>query len=303
MKPKFSIIVPVYNTEKYLKRCLDSVKYQTYENFECIIVNDGTPDNSSEIIKEYLNDKRFILLDQNNQGLSCARNNGVAKSRGKYISFLDSDDFIDNRYFEIINQHLEKDLDLLKIGIIKQTEEKVLATSKVSFEKSLSKNIVKELIKDPFFEPAVGYIYNRNFYNQNKFKFMKDCLHEDYGLIPIIVTKAKYIKAINNPLYFYVEREGSIMTKQNYRVTIKKYSDVLKQFLNMKDEIKDKHLLSYLATSVIKKFNGLNTSDKRKELTTLKKLDITSYLVEDTLKRKLKKILLKTNLIFFSRYV
>lgn len=100
--PTISVIIPVYNVEKYLRRCLDSVKGQTFADWEAICVNDGSPDGSRAIIGEYASsDPRFILFDKPNGGLSDARNFGMAKARGEYIVFLDSDDFIHPQTFEI----------------------------------------------------------------------------------------------------------------------------------------------------------------------------------------------------------
>ena len=94
-QPKVSVIVPVYNVEKYLKQCLDSIVNQTYKNLEIIIVNDGTKDNSMKIVEEYLQDKRIKVINKENGGLSSARNRGIEEATGEYISFVDSDDYID----------------------------------------------------------------------------------------------------------------------------------------------------------------------------------------------------------------
>ena len=89
--PKFSIVIPVYNVEKYIKKCLDSVANQSFKDYEVIVVNDGTKDNSMDIVKEY----DFKVVNQKNMGLSEARNTGVKSSTGEYIIFLDSDDYIE----------------------------------------------------------------------------------------------------------------------------------------------------------------------------------------------------------------
>ena len=98
MKIKYSIVVPVYNTEKYIRKCLDSIKNQTYTNYEVIIINDGSTDNSLEIINEYTKNKKFKVYTTKNKGLSEARNNGVKHCTGDYILFIDSDDFVHNKW-------------------------------------------------------------------------------------------------------------------------------------------------------------------------------------------------------------
>lgn len=99
---KISIIVPVYNVEKYLKVCLDSIKNQTYNNFEVIMINDGSTDKSKKICEEYTKDARFILINQNNQGLSGARNTGLKNITGEYVLFIDSDDWIEKNCFDLL---------------------------------------------------------------------------------------------------------------------------------------------------------------------------------------------------------
>ena len=95
--PKISVIIPVYNVEKYLRECLDSLLNQTFKDIEIICVNDGSTDGSLNILNEYASkDSRFIIINQNNQGLSAARNNGLNVAKGDYVAFLDSDDYILN---------------------------------------------------------------------------------------------------------------------------------------------------------------------------------------------------------------
>lgn len=102
-----SIIIPVYNVEAYLGKCLDSIDKQSYSNFEAILINDGSKDNSLKICEQYVEkDKRFVLVNQNNGGVSKARNAGLLKAKGKYITFIDSDDTVDSKYLEILYGNL-----------------------------------------------------------------------------------------------------------------------------------------------------------------------------------------------------
>ena len=101
--PKISVIIPVYNTESYLSRCLDSVLSNTYENLEVICVNDGSTDNSINILDNYkFSDERVIVINQKNSGVSAARNAGLNVATGEYIAFIDSDDWVHTQYFEIL---------------------------------------------------------------------------------------------------------------------------------------------------------------------------------------------------------
>ena len=108
--PKISIIIPVYNVEKYLRRCLDSVVNQTFQNWQAVCVDDGSPDNSGAILDEYAaRDKRFVVVHQKNGGLSNARNAGLEKSSGQYVLYLDSDDFLHPQTLEILNHFVKRD--------------------------------------------------------------------------------------------------------------------------------------------------------------------------------------------------
>ena len=111
--PKFSIIIPVYNVEKYIGKCLESVMNQTYKDYEVIVVNDGTKDNSMDIVKNY----PVKIIEQENQGLSVARNTGVKKAKGEYIIFLDSDDYIEKDLLKNINKSLDNNPDLVRFQI------------------------------------------------------------------------------------------------------------------------------------------------------------------------------------------
>ena len=110
MKKLISIIIPVYNSENYLKKCIDSVLSQTYKDIEVIIVNDGSKDNSDKICKNYADqDSRIKYYSQKNSGVSVTRNNGIKYSSGAYIAFLDSDDYIESNFCEIMLRELEKE--------------------------------------------------------------------------------------------------------------------------------------------------------------------------------------------------
>ena len=121
IKPKVSIIVPVYNVEKFLQKCLDSIVEQTLKEIEIICINDGSPDNSLEILNEYASkDDRIIVISQENQGLSAARNAGLKIATGEYIGFVDSDDYIELNYYEkLYNTACKNDSDIALTTILK----------------------------------------------------------------------------------------------------------------------------------------------------------------------------------------
>jgi len=114
MTEKITVIVPVYNVENYLRQCLDSIMGQTYQNFECLLINDGSPDYSADICSEYVfKDSRFRYFEKENGGVSSARNLGIEHSKGEYITFIDSDDWVDSDYLEILyNALIDENADI-----------------------------------------------------------------------------------------------------------------------------------------------------------------------------------------------
>lgn len=140
--PKISIIVPVYRVEKYLHRCLDSIVNQTFTDWECLLVDDGSPDNSGKICDEYSEkDGRFKVFHQENAGVSAARNKGLDEAKGEWIGFVDSDDWIDKKTYEVVyNRAVKENVDLIQWGYVMEN----INTEKQKFirfqEKEFSSN-------------------------------------------------------------------------------------------------------------------------------------------------------------------
>ena len=120
-KALISIIVPIYNVENYLRQCLDSIMNQTYQKFECLLINDGSPDNSAEICREYVSkDSRFCYFEKENEGVSSSRNLGIERSRGEYVTFIDSDDWVESDYLEVLYRALLEEQADIAISTYKQ---------------------------------------------------------------------------------------------------------------------------------------------------------------------------------------
>lgn len=294
-KPKFSIIVPVYNTEKYVKRCLDSIKSQSFKDYEVIIINDGSTDNSSDIISKY----PYKIINQENQGLSMARNNGVKEATGDYLIFLDSDDYIEKNLLKEITKSLSNDPDLVRFQVKDIFENgKTIRYNETPFK---GKNGVKafELIsKYHFVENAWAYAIKREFYLKEKFSFEKGTYHEDFGLIPLVIIKSKIVNSINYVGYCYYQRDGSIMNSSDYSKTKKKVIDFYNHYLYLTKEINktklDKtYFMSFISNSLILKITELKGKDYKDALTRLKKDKVFDNLLNDSLGRKLKNILVK----------
>lgn len=297
---KYSFIVPVYNTSNYLKKCIDSLINQTYKSFEIIIVNDGSTDNSLDIINGYKeSNKNIKIINQKNGGLSNARNNGVKKASGEYIIFVDSDDYVEKNLLENIDSRLNNE-DVFRFQVREVENNKKIEYLECEFENENGKDAFKIISSFHFVEPAWCYAYKKDFYVKNKFVFKENCYHEDYGLIPYIILLANNVSCYNFIGYNYIIRNNSIMTTNDYNKTRKKAFDVLFQYKNLLDITKKinnkEYFLSYITNSAILKANTLNLKDKKRYIKELKKLRVYNYILDDSLSRKIKKIILKINI-------
>lgn len=211
-----SIIVPVYGVENYLRRCLDSLVNQTLKDIEIIVVNDGSPDGSQDIIEEY--EKKYPLLvkgyRKENGGLSDARNYGMQFAIGEYIGFVDSDDYVDHTMYEkMYNEAIESQAEIVTCGYygLDETKEKTVALqmgNMVHFRKSLFENPKLLYINSPY---AWNKIYKKSLFDRTGIRYPKGLLFEDISTTYPLFLSANKISKVNEPLYFYIlKRAGSI---------------------------------------------------------------------------------------------
>lgn len=240
--PAISIIIPVYNVEKYLRRCLDSVLNQTFADWQAICVNDGSPDNSAAILEEYAaRDKRFVVVTQKNGGLSDARNTGMKYATGEYIMYLDSDDFIHPQTMEIAHYMARRDgTDIVSFTydriyrprlmlrhILKMDTDNVIPRQ-INRRYQLDK--IKTRVTDDVYQYATERSHNaghknkkwlikhcqvwKNMYRRELIAdtpFIKGILFEDFPWWSAIMLKNPTITITALPLYFYVPNFGGIV--------------------------------------------------------------------------------------------
>ncbi|NAS30168.1 glycosyltransferase [Flavobacteriaceae bacterium R38] len=213
MKPKISVIIPVYKVEQYIHRCVNSIINQTYRNLEIILVNDGSPDNSGAICDELSNqDKRIIVIHKENEGSSSARNNGLEIANGDYISFIDSDDWIElNMYEVMINHMMNNHLELVECHMRrKRNAQEKSFNDEIRIE---DVNKALERINVPGFYNVCNKLYDTNLIGNTRFIHGK--IHQDALFNSEIYKKIKKIGFINSYLYNYNEENESI-TRSNY---------------------------------------------------------------------------------------
>lgn len=212
---KVSIVVPIYNTELYLRKCIDSLVNQTFKDIEIILVNDGSTDGSEKIIKEYskLYDNIKVFTKKNG-GLSDARNYGIKKSSGDYIAFVDSDDYVrKNMIEELYNEALNRDLDVVVCDTYNVYQENDKETIiKIDSNKNYSDDNVKNYLISP--PMACIRLFNRNIFNNLKFK--ENIYYEDLELCLKVVNITKKIGFVDKALYYYLQREDSIMKQKKF---------------------------------------------------------------------------------------
>ena len=293
--PKFSIIIPVYNVEKYLKRCLESVRQQTFSDFEVIIINDGSTDKSLSVAKKY----PYQIITTENKGLSSARNLGIKKAKGDYLLFLDSDDFLEKDLLKELNNNLFDNPDIVRFQAqtVTDTKEKVKYEEK-EFQTTSGTKAFSLIVSSHFVENAWCYAYKRAYFLKEKFKFKEGTLHEDYGLIPLVIIKANRVKSISYIGYNYYERTGSIMNNSDYKRTKKKVEDFYNHYLYLEKEINKTNLdstifKSFIANSLILKICELKKEDYQIYRKKLVKDKVYSNILKDTIPRKIKYFFLK----------
>lgn len=257
--PKFSIIIPVYNVEKYLSDCLNSVKNQTYKDFEVIIVNDGSKDNSQSIIDEFIkHDNRFKSYKKINGGQSSARNYGVEKVTGEYILFVDSDDTIESNLLEEINKLIIKNdgADLVRFQIRKiNTDINNIHLLKGSgFQAITGEEAFSNFLNDELFDSPCLYAYKTSFYKKNNFEFVEGKIHEDFGLIPYIIVKANKVIATDYCGYNYMIRNNSVMTNKDNKHLIKRMNDMFYHYDHLYQIITDDNEISIKTKKIFYSF-------------------------------------------------
>ena len=214
MNELISIVVPVYNVEKYLKKCIDSIINQTYENLEIILVDDGSTDNSKKICDEYiLKDNRIKVIHKENGGLSDARNVGVDKAKGEYIVFIDSDDWIDEKMIEILYYIIKKNNSDISICdyFLAYNEEEQNQKEEIQFYQFNNIEALKKLYDENLniiMTITCCKLFKKILFSD--IKFPKGKIHEDEFTTYKLLYKSKKISYTNEKMYYYRQREDSI---------------------------------------------------------------------------------------------
>lgn len=224
---KISVVIPIYNVERYLDRCLMSILNQTYSELEIILVNDGSTDNSLAIAQRYARqDERFVLVSQSNAGLSAARNTGLEIATGEYVAFIDSDDWIEPIMFEELSlffQLEEYDFVCFRLQFDNLRRKTNFTYGKNYAVKSLSGtiNILKDALYVKNIPTAVwAKIYKRSFLEKYNIQFKEGIVNEDTLFTLQVACRAIKVGFVNQVFYHAIEREGSISRSSYERLFV-----------------------------------------------------------------------------------
>ena len=215
MENLISVIVPIYNVERYLPKCIESILNQTYKDLEIILVNDGSTDSSLNICQEYmLRDDRIKIVNKKNGGLSSARNAGLEIASGKYISFIDSDDFIhETMYEKMISLNIRCNTDICICDYYTFANQEFCGfqyKDENSFFEIMDKEeVIKRYLLGNWIA-AWDKLYKRSLFDN--LKFPEGILNEDEAIMLFVFDKCNKICYLNEKLYYYLRREGSITT-------------------------------------------------------------------------------------------
>lgn len=247
---KYSFIVPAYNAENEIDRCIESIVNQKCADFELIIVNDGSTDSTSDKLKKYESTYNNItVINQENKGLSAARNEGLKYVNGDYIIFVDSDDYVNKNSCDYINKIIEKhgDIDIVifdEYRITKSTSKRIIRSNINNDKVYTGLEYMKCSMREGLFNAQIPLnIYSRDFWISNRFKFREGILHEDMQLSLFLFLNANRVVHSDFCHYYRVIRDGSIT--QNEYNRIRRYNDIeiiLCEWLQKSNELEDSEL-------------------------------------------------------------
>lgn len=308
---KVSVIVPVYNVEKYLNKCIESIIKQSYENIEIILVDDGSTDKSGKICDEYsLKDSRIKVIHKENGGLSDARNYGIDAATGDYLLFVDSDDYIDIDLIKNVNQYMNKQIDVIKFKMVKIDDngKEIEKIDGPVFDELTGEEAFSTLVfNDYLLECACIYLFKRELIINNNFKFAVGAEHEDFGLTPLVIISAKNMASVNNYGYYYVQSDNSITRNSDYNRTLKRFNDSLMHYDNMIQFLKNhnisnetkRNIKTYYTNSIILKLLELNKQDRKIYASKIKSRKMIKNIQVHNIKQFIKKLILIINIEWY----
>lgn len=293
--PKFSIIVPAYNMEKYIKRTLDSIKKQSFKDYEVIVIDDGSEDKTVEVAKK----ANVKVIEHKHAGLSVVRNAAIKEAKGDYIVMLDSDDWWDKDLLKKLDESSKNDADVIRFQIRTVTDQgEEVEYHEKEFTGLNGVDAFKQITSYHYLDSACIYAVKRKYYQKEKFAFAKDRVHEDFGTVPLWIVKANKVNCIDYTGYNYYRRSDSIMNTEDYEWKKKKAEDFFYHYKYLmkeidKTDLDSSYFKSFISNSLIVKMCTLKGKDYKNYRKQIKEEKVYDNLLVDTLPRKIKKQFIK----------
>ena len=303
MMPQISIIIPFNNGKKYLKNCLNNITAINYNDYEIILIDDFSNDNSEKIARKYKKTKYYYSAEKS-RGVGNARNLGIKKANGKYIMFLDVDDTIDKELLKNLKNYMNKDVEMIKYKMKIIEKKEIYADGPIFDVTDGEEGLNKLCFKDKYLDSPCLYLIKKELFERTGLNFEKDVYHEDFGLIPLLIANAKSIVSTKIYGYNYFQSENSIMRNNDYLKHIKKVEDKFFLYdkiyeklekMNLKKETKQ-NLLEYYTNSIISGIKDLKTNDRNSFKKEIMEKGMIDNLRVRNLKQKIRKELIKLRL-------
>lgn len=263
MNRKISVIIPVYNVEKYLMRCVESLQRQTWRDVEIILVNDGSKDGSGELCDELAKeDSRVKVIHQENQGASLARQNGIAAAKGEYLAFVDSDDYVEPEYLQAMYDALiQDDADVAACDFVMHKEgENEPTVGAIHFESLTQDEVMERFFKYQFWG-FWGGLYRRDAFE--KLYFPEATVNEDYVVKLQLFHRIEKMAYVPVPLYHYIAHENSLSHQKLTKRAFEEFDNKMWAYEYCKENFKQytKHSEAQLAETCVKLLTKLKNSE------------------------------------------
>jgi glycosyltransferase involved in cell wall biosynthesis len=292
-----------------LEKCITSIIEQNIEGMQIILVNDGSTDNSGSIAQKFEEKypNQVMYLEKQNGGLSDARNYGLKHATGDYISFVDSDDYLEKDLYKNLQSYMEQDYDIVKFKIQKVDEQGNVLEKNYSptFEQQTGEEAFDILYKtDVMLDVAWSYIYKRELFVKNNFEYAKGLYHEDFGLTSLVILKASKVASVDVLGYNYVQTTSSI-TRGNEQTTYNRAQDLLVHYDNMIEKIKEynisdkskENIKIYYTNCILLEITNIKSKKQQNEyIKEIKKRKMVNNIKARNIKQLIKKILLRINI-------
>ena len=295
-----SFIIPTYNSANTIKRAIESILNQNANiRYEIIVVDDGSSDNTEEVLKVYENNQKIKFYKKANSGVADTRNYGVSKATGDYIIFVDSDDYISENLLNDIEPYLLQNIELIKWNpiFVDENTNEILKPVSVAFKKVTGEQGFNILFGR---DNLIDCLWNYAIKKELIMEFPTGTYHEDFATMPLIILKSKSFVSIDKREYYYVQSNNSIMRNKDYDKTRKKLNDKLNHFDNLIKKSSEmsiqkqtkENLAIYATNSLLTVIKDLDEKDKDYYTSELKKRRISKYLKARNIKQLIKKVIL-----------